>query len=106
MNKDEALREISSLTQCGDCENPTLNCCHDIHCEVVAKAFPSMKFDTGNIPKARFLTSKGCSVPPEYRELCSVHTCDRKKFLDPEFRRPFYKLMNMIRRPDGCFIGS
>ena len=93
-----ALREISELTQCGDCENPTLNCCHDIHCEVVAKAFPDMKFDTGSLLKARFLTSHGCRVPPAYRELCSVHTCDRKKFLDPEFRRPFYKLMDVIRR--------
>jgi len=75
MNKAEALREISALTQCGDCTDPSLNCCHDIHCAVVAKAFPSMKFEEG---------------------LCSVHTCDRKRFSDPEFRRPFYKLMSVI----------
>ena len=102
MNKAEALREISALTQCGDCTDPSLNCCHDIHCAVVAKAFPSMKFEEGSMPKARFLTSHGCSVPPEYRELCSVHTCDRKRFKDPEFRRPFYKLMSVIEGKDGC----
>ena len=102
MNKTEALIEISKLTQCGDCKYPALNCCHDIYCEVVAEAFPDMKFELGGSEKARFLTDHGCSVPPEYRELCSVRTCDRKRLKNTEFRRQFYKLMDVIEGKDGC----
>jgi hypothetical protein len=96
MNNKQALQKISALTECDQCPDSKVNCCHDIHCAEVVKNYPHVNFQEGNNPKGRFLLEDGCSVPAHCRPLCSVHTCDGEKFLVQSFKEEYDNLMEII----------
>jgi len=66
--------------------------------EIVKDNYPAEArfFSRGNNQKCQFLLPNGCSVPPEFRPLCSLHTCERNLFQDNYFRREYFKLKEII----------
>jgi hypothetical protein len=90
------LRDVAKLTKanCSDCKSGK-HCCSDIYGDIVDRQWPDNDFKTGDGP-CHFLLSDGCSVPPEFRPLCSIHSCGGSQKDSPGFDDKYRELYNKI----------
>lgn len=100
----ELFREMSDLTapECARLCRAPHSCCSPEYCDM-AEAIAS---DAGEniVPTGhatlKFMGPTGCVVPPHFRPLCTLHTCDVNgvgyKPDDDEWNRKYFTLRNKI----------
>lgn len=105
----QLFRDMSDLTapECGSkcrCTSPT-RCCDAMYCEMAvdfAKQFwgediRHLGNDDEHIP---FLGPGGCVLPPHFRPLCTLHTCEINSFgikrNDPTWTKRYFELREQI----------
>jgi hypothetical protein len=73
------FKEMSELTEpeCGRCRAP-YSCCSPEYCEMAEEyaAEDGATLVPTAHPTLKFMSPSGCVVPPHYRPLCTLHTCD------------------------------
>ena len=80
------------------------SCCDAMYCrmaEETAKAHGVTVEPTGN-PKVPFAGEKGCVMPPQFRQMCTLHQCkisglgfDPK---DPKWTKEYFDLREKLER--------
>lgn len=91
----QVLVEIAELTASGCGNSPECiaqgygdrpyRCCSRLYCEVTRRYCQSKGItltDTGH-PDLPFMGPDGCILPPEYRPICAIHTCQWSGSADP-----------------------
>ena len=80
------------------------SCCSPEYCEMAAE-FASengIVLKRTEHPTLKFMSSKGCVVPPHLRPLCTLHTCDINghgfKPNDPAWTKKYFDLRASIER--------
>jgi len=94
-----------TLPECAKCITP-YSCCQKQYCDLALKYTKDVyKIDlTDQIvnDKVPFLSPTGCVLPPHYKPICSIHTCEISSFGqkrgDPEWTEKYYELRTRIMK--------
>jgi hypothetical protein len=96
----QTLRDMAALTKsyCTKCTTRGEHCCSPLYGEIVVKTHPkeSKVFPTGDSQYCQFLLKDGCSVPPEYRPLCSIHYCVPGQKFSMKFKHEYAGLLEKV----------
>ena len=105
----ELFQQMSDLTapECRDnCKLP-YTCCSPEYCDMaedLAVEHGQCLTHTGH-PTLKFMGPTGCTVPPHFRPLCTLHTCAINgwgfKPGDPEWTTKYFDLRERIERECG-----
>ena len=103
-NLEKLFHEMAELTlpECQSCRVP-LSCCSSEYCEIAAdiareKGVILLRTAHTTLP---YMSPTGCTVPPHFRPLCTLHTCAINnhgfKPGDPVWTSKYFDLRNDIQ---------
>ena len=98
--KEKLWQEMADLTyqKCKEkCHNLGC-CCSGDYCDIAAEYMESKGVE---VPPMPFLDKNGkCSIPPQFRPLCTVHQCDIANLgcdpKDPKWTKKYFKLRDKL----------
>lgn len=105
--KQEKLKELyekmAALTKpkcMGSCVLPN-SCCERVYCEDAEKYAKEkgFTFQETHYPTKRnlkFMSEKGCIIPPWLRPICAVHVCENQLMRDVKFGEKYFELRSEL----------
>ena len=100
---EQLWQEMADMTKARCKESPGCHgegwCCNAMYCEEV-RQYAAKKGVTLTEPSPRneqlpFCGENGCTVPPQYRPLCTVHQC-RIETAPADWQRKYFKLREKL----------
>jgi hypothetical protein len=103
----QLYQKMADLTEpeCGKCRVP-YSCCSLDYCAIaLTNALEDgVQLHTPGYRSIPLLSATGCICPPQYRPLCTLHTCDINGYGfkpgDPKWTRTYFKLRIEIDREE------